>query len=76
MIEKMPIEEASHQLCSALHLEGINPGDVEIRLPREAWWRMYILLEQRHRGMMTFDGRGREPGKFQYMGITYVPKDG
>ncbi|GAC1511434.1 MAG: hypothetical protein NVS1B6_17960 [Steroidobacteraceae bacterium] len=73
------IEMASHKLCAALHMDGIDPGGIEILLPREAWWRMWTRLEQKYHGMMRFDGRGALTDRFQFMGVTYrvkpVPND-
>ena len=68
------IEGASHRLCAALHMDGINPAGIEILLPHEAWWRMWTRIEQKHRGLMAFDGRGFKPEQFQYMGVTYRVK--
>ena len=68
------IERASHQLCAALHMDGIDPGEMEILLPHDAWWRLWTRLEQLHRGLMKFDGRGFTPGQFKYMGVTYRVK--
>lgn len=70
-----PICQASHGLCMALHKEFIDPADMEIRLPREAWWRLYNRLEQLHRGLMKFDGRYELTAQFKYMGITYRVKE-
>lgn len=69
-----PIGEASHRLCAALHREFIDPADIEIALPRDAWWRMQSRLEQMHRGLMVFDGRGAVPETFKYMGVTFRAK--
>jgi hypothetical protein len=69
------IQMASHKLCAALHEDGINPYEVEISLPKEAWWRMWTRLEQLERGLMTFDGRGPISQSFQYMGIKYSIKN-
>lgn len=69
-----PIGEASHRLCAALHCEQIDPADIEIALPFDSWWRMQARLEQLHRGLMTFDGRGTAPETFKYMGVTYRVK--
>ncbi|MBR0693659.1 hypothetical protein [Bradyrhizobium lablabi] len=69
------IDAASHKLCAALHMDGIDPKEIEILLPREAWWRMWTRLEQKHRGMMQFDGRGTITDRFRYMGITYRVKE-
>lgn len=68
------IERASHGLCAALHMDGIDPSGIEILLPRDAWWRMWTRIEQLHRGLMQFDGRGYPPVEFRYMGITYRVK--
>jgi hypothetical protein len=68
------IERASHGLCTALHMEHVDPADIEIWLPFAAWWRMQCRLEQLHRGLISFDGRGRVPESFRYMGITYRAK--
>lgn len=68
------IERAAHRFCAALHMENIDPADIEIWLPYGAWWRLWTVLEQRHRGLMAFDGRGFVPEKFQYMGVTYCAK--
>lgn len=75
-IRTMPeLERASHQLCAALHMDGIDPDGIEILLPYDAWWRMWTRLEQLHRGMMVFDGRGAfVPTEFRYMGIKYRVK--
>ena len=68
------IEGASHKLCAALHMEGIDPAGIEILLPEAAWWRMWNRIEQKHRGLMPFDGRGIRPSQFQYMGVVYRAK--
>ena len=68
------IEAALHRLCAALHDEGVYPKDVEIYLPREAWWRVMCRIEQKHPGMSVFDGRGQLPDRFSYMGIVYRVK--
>jgi hypothetical protein len=70
-----PICEASHRLCAALHMENIDPAAMEIRLPRAAWWALYNRLEQIHRGIMNFDGRGSLQDGFMYMGVTYRVKE-
>jgi hypothetical protein len=69
-----PIGEASHRLCIALHMQQIDPSEIEITLPFDAWWRMQSRLEQLYRGLMTFDGRGAIPETFKYMGVTYRAK--
>jgi len=68
------IEDASHQLCAALHMDGIDPAAIEISLPFDAWWRMYCRIEQLHRGLQPYDGRSYPPTQFQYMGINYKAK--
>lgn len=68
------IESASHQLCAALHMDGIDPAAIEISLPFEAWWRMHTRIEQLYFGLLRFDGRGAPPTQFQFMGITYKVK--
>jgi hypothetical protein len=68
------IERAVHRLCEALHRECINPSQMEILLPHDAWWRLWTRIEQLHRGVMKFDGRGFPPQQFSYMGIIYRPK--
>jgi hypothetical protein len=76
MTEPLTIEMASHRLCAALHMDGIDPAGIEVALPRDAWWRMWTRLEQLYRGMMTYDGRGAElPDYFTYMGIKYRVKE-
>lgn len=69
------ITEASHRLCAALHSEGIDPAAIEIRLPQDAWWRLWARLEQTYPGIMKFDGRGAMPMQFQFMGIVFRPID-
>lgn len=70
------IERASHRLCEALHADCINPQDMEIHLPYDAWWRLCCRIEQLHRGMMQYDGRDPRvmPIEFKYMGVTYKAK--
>jgi hypothetical protein len=55
-------------------MDNIDPGDIEIVLPFNAWWRMQSRLEQLYRGSMVFDGRGAIPETFKYMGVTYRSK--
>jgi hypothetical protein len=74
MPEEYSIQRASHRLCAALHMEGIDPSEIEIWLPKDAWWRLWMRLEQLHRGLMPFDGRGLVPDQFKYMGVTYRVK--
>lgn len=74
MSTPLPIERASHALCTALHIDCIDPAGIEIHLPRDAWWRLYSRIEQMHRGLMVFDGRGLPPETFKYMGVTYRVK--
>lgn len=73
-ISDYSIQQASHRLCAALHMDGIDPSGIEILLPRDAWWRLLTRLEQLHPGYMRFDGRGSPPEIFQYMGIVYRVK--
>jgi hypothetical protein len=73
-VNEYSIEHASHRLCAALHMVNVDPADIEISLPYDAWWRLWTILESRHRGLMNFDGRGIKPGAFQYMGVTYSAK--
>lgn len=69
------IQHASHRLCASLHMDGIDPSEIEILLPYDAWWRLWTRLEQLHRGLMTFDGRGPfVPVEFKYMGVKYRVK--
>jgi hypothetical protein len=68
------IQMASHRLCAALHMDGIDPTDIEVHLPHDAWWRLWMRIEQLYRGQMTYDGRGMIPENFKYMGVTYRVK--
>lgn len=69
-----PISTAAHRLCAALHADNIDPADVVVLLPRDAWWRLQTRLEQLYSGFMKFDGRGLLKEEFQYMGITFRVK--
>lgn len=60
-----------HAMSAALHRISINPDKVEITLPHDDWWRLWHRLEHVHRGMMTFDGRGKLADRFRYMGFTF-----
>lgn len=75
MTDQPAITEASHRLCAAFHMEGIDPAEVEVHMPREAWWRLQCRLEQIYRGIMRYDGRGYQPDRFQFMGIVYRVKE-
>ena len=63
-----------HGLATALHMEGVSPGDVEIVMPFEAWWALWHALERKCGGIMTFDGRHSVPGEFKYLGFKFVNK--
>lgn len=67
------ILHASHRLCAALHADCIDPADIEVHLPYDAWWRLWCRIEQLHRGMMSYDGRDPTifPIEFKYMGVKY-----
>jgi len=59
-----------HALAAAFHRCNIQP--CRIVLPFDDWWRLWNVLEQKHRGMLVFDGRGNRPDQFMYMGFTFV----
>ncbi len=65
------IQIASHRLCAALHMDGIDPTDIEVHLPKAAWWRLWTRIDQLCLSPMVFDGRGLMPEQFKYMGVTY-----
>jgi hypothetical protein len=60
-----------HAMSAGLHMCGINPQNVTISLPHPEWWRLYCALERKFGSLMQFDGRGEEPGQFQYMGFIF-----
>ena len=64
-----------HALASAMHRETINPADIEVSLPFDAWWGLWNTLERKFRGMMRFTGHGLPPGQFLYMGFKFVVKE-
>lgn len=61
-----------HGFAAALHVQHIDPACVTITLPMEEWWKLATALERQFGGVMTFDGRGAVPGRFTYMGFTFV----
>jgi hypothetical protein len=63
-----------HMLSAAFHRNNINPGAVEITLPRDEWWRLACVFERKFRDTMRYDGRGPEIAEFQYMGFTFKPR--
>lgn len=69
-----PIADAMHQLCIALHTEKINPAEIEIALPREAWWHLQCRLASLNPSLSRFDGRGELATCFQYIGVTFKVK--
>jgi hypothetical protein len=72
--EMPPLLRASHQLCAALHADFIDPSDIEVHLPYDAWWRLMSKAEQYCFGSIPYDGRGILPEQFKFMGITYRVK--
>lgn len=63
-----------HGMAAAMHMEGIDPNICTISLPIADWWRLYCALERKFKNMMVYDGRGREPDAFRYMGFKFVPR--
>ena len=63
-----------HALSAGLHRENIDPGVIEISLPFDEWWRLWLAIERKFKGMMKFDGRATMPAQFQYMGFKFVIK--
>lgn len=68
--------ECMHALAAAMHIEGIDPSDMVIMLPKRKWWDLWIMLDTKYRSQITFDGRGLEPELFRYMGFTFRPING
>ena len=66
--------DGSNRLCAALHMEGVDPQEIEVCLPYSAWWKLWARLERQFPGVMRFDGRGAVPTSFKWMGVTYKVK--
>lgn len=65
-----------HEFCAALHLEHCNPGEVEILLPHDQWWRLQCSIDRKFRGFMYYDGRRPfDVNYFIYLGLTFRFKE-
>lgn len=72
MTERHEFPTCMHWFAASLHIQQINPGDVEIVLPFDDWWKLYCLIERQFRGLLTPTFDGRQTGsQFKYMGFTF-----
>lgn len=75
MSDRFEFPNCMHALAAACHMQGINPQDVTISLPRDQWWKLQCAIERQYAGFMTYDGRQKVLDSFQYMGFKFRPDD-
>lgn len=76
MTDSYDFPNCMHMLSAAMHRNNINPAAMTISLPREEWWKLACVLEQKFRGLLRYDGR--DPlmlEQFEYMGFKFKPVD-
>jgi hypothetical protein len=69
--EKFQFPICLHPISAALHMLGVNPGEMVIELPFEAWWAVRCEMDRKFPGVHTFDGRGDLSDTFQVMGVKF-----
>lgn len=70
--DKYKFPECLHPVSAALHMMGLDPSEMVIELPRDAWWQVRCELDRRYdRGLTRFDGRGMLSDDFACMGVRF-----
>ena len=73
-LKEYTFPDCMHRFVASMHIEGVDPGKIEVVMPFKEWWTLHCALERKFKNLMVYDGRGELSHSFQYMGVKFVSK--